>query len=1098
MPTKISRYCLGIMEAAWLAAVCIIPIFFNIYSSRIFEPDKITILRSLAILSLAAWIVKLIEEGGIAWKKESQGISFFKYLWQYPMIPPVIGLVIVYLLATIFSVTPSISFFGSYQRLQGTYTTFSYLIIFVSIITNLRSRSQINRLVTTVILVSLPVALYGVLQHYKIDPIPWGGNTSTRIASNMGNSIFVAAYLIMVFPLTLGRIVEVFREIITANDQEGLSSINTTKQIIKATIYIFIAVLELIAIFWSQSRGPLLGLMAGVYFMGLLLSIYWRKRWLTFTIIGFAILGLAFLFVFNIRNGPLEALRSSPAIGRFGKLLDPESNSALVRQYIWEGTVKLVSVHEPVKFPDGSSDPFNFLRPIIGYGPEAMYVAYNQFYQPELGQVEKRNASPDRAHNETWDSIVITGFAGLLIYLSIFGSVFYYGIKWLGLIKTSWNKIFFFICLIGGGVVGAISLIIIKGIVFLGVGLPFGMIIGMVIYLTVYGLFSVSQNGEFQQDNPYSLLLIFLFAAIVGHFVEINFGIAIVATRTLFWTYSGILLVIGYILPKINLVDTQAVSEDEARNPTNIYAEKKKERNNSRKQRRRVSRISNLSLNSQQDWIKCSLISGVIIGMIIATLGYDYVTNSGHSTSSLKIILNSVTQLANKGNASSLGILLLIISTGIAGVFLFSTESNEHKDYNQWFQSLGLITITTLIIGLLFWTLHAISLAILGGVSPTNMDELITQVNSIGSLLTKYYIYIFLLIIFAAFLLPDEWPSRSNSRAPLSVVIGICLLIVVFFLANLTNVQVIKADITFKMTEPFTKNNQWQVATILYKRALELAPKEDHYYLFLGRSYLEQAKITDATADQDVLITQAEEDLKVAQSINPLNTDHTANLARLYSWWAGKAKDAQVRAERAQKASDYYKTAVTLSPNNSTLWDEWAVLSMQVIGQSKDTLDRLQHALELDSSYSFTQGLLGDYYLRIANSTENIASKEQALKTAARYYRTAAEVAKKTDPTSKANYLVSLANVYVVVAGLDSQNVDREQLQQAIDVLLESIDAGIGANDLWKIQEAVAKLYMRLGEKTLAQYYANQALGGAPSSAMSRIQDLITQTLTMP
>ena len=204
MPTKISRYCLGIMEAAWLSAVCIIPIFFNIYSSRIFEPDKITILRSLALLSLSAWIVKLIEEGGIEWKKESQDISFFSFLWHTPLIPPVIGLVIVYLLATIFSVTPSISFFGSYQRLQGTYTTFSYLIIFITIITNLRSRKQINRLVTTVILASLPVALYGVLQHYKIDPIPWGGNTSTRIASNMGNSIFVAAYFNHGFSINLG------------------------------------------------------------------------------------------------------------------------------------------------------------------------------------------------------------------------------------------------------------------------------------------------------------------------------------------------------------------------------------------------------------------------------------------------------------------------------------------------------------------------------------------------------------------------------------------------------------------------------------------------------------------------------------------------------------------------------------------------------------------------------------------------------------------------------------------------------------------------------------------------------------------------------
>src|SRR4030066_2098275 len=148
MPTKLSRYCLGIMEAAWLAAISIVPIFFNIYSSRIFEPDKIAILRSLALITLAAWAVKLVDEGGLNWKAKSQKTTLFKYLWKYPLIAPVIGLVIVYTVSTIFSVTPNNSFFGSYQRLQGTYTTFSYLIIFLAIITNLRTRNQINRLIT--------------------------------------------------------------------------------------------------------------------------------------------------------------------------------------------------------------------------------------------------------------------------------------------------------------------------------------------------------------------------------------------------------------------------------------------------------------------------------------------------------------------------------------------------------------------------------------------------------------------------------------------------------------------------------------------------------------------------------------------------------------------------------------------------------------------------------------------------------------------------------------------------------------------------------------------------------------------------------------
>ena len=107
-------------------------------------------------------------------------------------------------------------------------------------------------------------------------------------------------------------------------------------------------------------------------------------------------------------------------------------------------------------------------------------------------------------------------------------------------------------------------MILLKGIEYLGVGLPFGMIIGVVIYLTIYALISPSRIDP-NKKNPYALLMIVLFAAIVGHFVEINFGIAIVATRTLFWTYAGMILVVGFVLPKINLSEThETVMENNA------------------------------------------------------------------------------------------------------------------------------------------------------------------------------------------------------------------------------------------------------------------------------------------------------------------------------------------------------------------------------------------------------------------------------------------------------------------------------------------------------------------------------------------------------
>jgi hypothetical protein len=221
-------------------------------------------------------------------------------------------------------------------------------------------------------------------------------------------------------------------------------------------------------------------------------------------------------------------------------------------------------------------------------------------------------------------------------------------------------------------------------------------------------------------------------------------------------------------------------------------------------------------------------------------------------------------------------------------------------------------------------------------------------------------------------------------------------------------------------------------------------------------------------------------------------------LARLYTWWAGKATTTTVRSERAQKASDYYATSVILSPNNSTIWDEWAVLFLQVIGQPQQALARLQHALSLDAKFSFTQGLLGDYYLKIANSQSDANAKQQALLTAAEYYRTAADVSKYTDTTSKASYLVSLSNVYIQMASVDPNNINHKQITQAINTLLESIKAGLSSSDLWKVQEAIAKLYLQLGDKVNSNYYANLALAGAPSSVTSRIQDLITQSQTLP
>src|SRR4030042_363340 len=73
MRTKLSVFCERIMEAGWLAALIVEPLFFNVYSSRVFEPDKLALLRSIALVMIATWIIKTIEEGRLLSEPTPQG-----------------------------------------------------------------------------------------------------------------------------------------------------------------------------------------------------------------------------------------------------------------------------------------------------------------------------------------------------------------------------------------------------------------------------------------------------------------------------------------------------------------------------------------------------------------------------------------------------------------------------------------------------------------------------------------------------------------------------------------------------------------------------------------------------------------------------------------------------------------------------------------------------------------------------------------------------------------------------------------------------------------------------------------------------------------
>jgi hypothetical protein len=66
MRSKASATAAALAEAGWLALVTAVPVLFNIHSDRVFEPDKIFLLRAISTLVCAALVIWGVEQGRAA------------------------------------------------------------------------------------------------------------------------------------------------------------------------------------------------------------------------------------------------------------------------------------------------------------------------------------------------------------------------------------------------------------------------------------------------------------------------------------------------------------------------------------------------------------------------------------------------------------------------------------------------------------------------------------------------------------------------------------------------------------------------------------------------------------------------------------------------------------------------------------------------------------------------------------------------------------------------------------------------------------------------------------------------------------------------
>ena len=877
MQTRLAKACDAVLEVGWLFALILTPLFFNVFSARSFEPDKTTLLRSIALIMCVAWLIKWIEEypgsrtmdKGVGSTGAKERSRFLRFIIDMPCVLLVLLFLTSYAFSTVISIFPRISFLGSYSRLQGLYSFCAYVAIFFILITTIKERGQVERFFKVVILTSIPISIYGILQHYQLDPLSWSITMSDRIiGANMGNAIFVAAYLIMAVPLTISMLIESF---LAKNQDKD----HDTARYITSLAYAVIVILQIACILFTQSRGPWLGLFAAFFVFFLVTLIFVARknatdlrfnvkdmlkaflfafggtvtgfipaylyflirkkgfRWLWLGFVFQVIILTAFLFILNLSDTPLKPILKIPYVSRLGELsYRAESGTTRVRILIWDGTIDLIR-----------SNP---MRMIVGYGPESMKHVWDTHSPPELAQHESKSSAPDRAHNETFDRIVTTGLIGFFLYMALMGSIFYFGFTWLGLITTKTHKVFFCTITVLGSLLGVLLPRVVQGTYsFAGVGLAFGFMIAISIYLMAapFTMRISSRQNSNEQTWRYFLIL-GLLAGITAHFIEIHFGIAIASTRFYFFAYSAVIIILG-----IKEFAETPVAHEETPVAGRINDNQRKKRKTGpsiNKQPNRQSRTKEFPHPESKRHFPFRPVMAytLLIGLIVSTTVFSFTINQPSETDAFGIIWLSLA-----GKNQTFGTLIILIVTYLVGGLLILDvvwhSSRQAKKKGDFFGALGIYTATILFIFIVFSFIQSSFLK-------PGMD--------VGGIIVFFFIFVFCLgLAMAYFLMPSPtvlplvfWKTKALWSYAL-------LLLAAFFIISTTNIAQVKADIYLKIGLAHEKNHRWNEGIRLVTRAIETEPDEETFYLNLGRILFGKANSSNDLNEKNAIFEKIRE-----------------------------------------------------------------------------------------------------------------------------------------------------------------------------------------------------------------------------------------------
>ncbi len=907
------------MEAAWLAVVVTIPLFFNLSSSRMFESDKVYVLKFLVVISGAAWLIKRISARFAADDQtgsSEQQASFFKL----PLAIPVLVLAGIYTLSSVFSISPAESWWGSYNRSQGTIVIYCYTILFLIVLSQLRTSAQMKRLKYAFILTSIPVSAYSILQSWGSDFIPWTDFFRHRSSGSIGNPIFLGAYLIMVIPLTIGRFVDAIRMLRGDGDRRpGFILLGCCSAAL---------IMHFLALLYTQSRGPVLGLVVSGYicfFIFLVLrrtpasrsficpaiavalgcmvpvlivavlylvsgfSVFAAIMWLFGAI---ALIGVSYLLLWRISwgrqwlwltwfiqtvvlllivtIGAAQIISQDIDIPSIGRLTNLSGNSIDARYYLWQAGCDAMRSDSSATLPDDSHDSFSSLRQAIGYGPECIWIPVNLHASPKLFNIH--SGASDRMHNEMFDNLISMGFIGAAIYLFLFSAAMFYSIQYLDLMRGARQKILFAVLLVLGCGAGILLPWYTGFPQMTGIGVQAGLLSGLFAYVAWIGFQS---KGAISTMNSGQIFAFCILGSILAHFAEISVGIAITPTRTYFFLFLAALSV---------LVSQQL----------------------------KQGTFSKKRSSKPLPWRR-TLLPGflTIASFIVLAEAWCFIVNTTAERSAAKLFIENWFVLSEQQSGfllpGNLMLLFLTIGGGIA--LAYAEKSNLHLSKRD----IKKIPRTFLASMIIVWLVMGFLAAVFWAAKDPSIS---TPVEV--SIQSEARITLFLLGLLVLLTATVSALAAADTRkygAPslirnLSFWLGLLLFVGAFVIVFNLTVRPAWADVACHIARVYERAGNFQAAIRIYERAVQLAPRSAHYLIALG-SAQRYSSLPDSSQLQESAKT-----LQRAVELNPLDPSIHRGLGIIYTQIGERASNPTARNAQMRKAIASFQQVIRLAPNS--------------------------------------------------------------------------------------------------------------------------------------------------------------------------------------